>query len=155
VLVTRFRKVVEGLDHHGLDTQFQYLRVIAEDGRVLDGSVPGPMVDTMVEAFARAAAQLRERGELSPVIETDIPREQGVLHAYHVIVLLERTPELRVPRAERLKRLTPELQRIRAHNAKAALLQQLRGAAQITVARNAESLLADLRGTSAAAEGDK
>jgi peptidyl-prolyl cis-trans isomerase C len=139
-ITTRFRAAIEQMDHLKLETRFESLGVISEDGRYID-HLKSPW-ERLLEDFAKAAARLRERGDVSPVVATEFESAgQKRLVGYHVIALLERTPELRLPRHERLARLLPDILRARAREAKTELLTKLRAAGRVEIARNAASLL--------------
>jgi peptidyl-prolyl cis-trans isomerase C len=85
---------------------------VTADGRVVGSE--GAFDPT----FARAAAELARRGDLSPPITTPF----GV----HIIMLLERVPSQVVPLAERRKLVRDEVITERARAAQTALLAPLR-----------------------------
>jgi peptidyl-prolyl cis-trans isomerase C len=140
----RFRKLVTQMDHGKLDTRFESLGVISDDGRHVD--LTKSPYDRIVIEFSRAAAMLRERGELSPVVETQFETSDGQkLRGFHVIALLERTEEKRMAREARLAALSHDILMARARRAHRELVTELRRRARIEIARNAEALMADLR----------
>jgi len=138
----RFRTAVETLGHGDLNVRFESLGVISEDGRSLHyGKSPW---DRMNESFAHAAAQLRTRGDLSPIVETSLEADGKTLRGYHIIALLEQTPPHRLEPAERVAFLRPEILESRARDAQAQLLDNARQRARIQVERNAPALLESL-----------
>lgn len=100
---------------------------VSADGRVLT-----PQPGGFDEKFARTAAALRTRGELSPPTETQF----GV----HVIMLLERLPGHTVPVEERRALLREEVVTARATKLRDELLGRLRAGLEID--RSADALLA-------------
>jgi parvulin-like peptidyl-prolyl isomerase len=79
-------------------------------------------------------AALGERGALSEVFQTPF--------GFHVALLLERTPERKRSKAERLEGLKDEILVVRAKRAKRALLERLRADAGITLPTNVDAILA-------------
>jgi peptidyl-prolyl cis-trans isomerase C len=100
---------------------------VSADGRVLT-----PQPGAFDETFARTAAALRERGDLSAPTETPF----GV----HVIMLLERLPGHVVPAEERRTLLREEVVAGRATALRDRLLEPLRAGLEID--RSADALLA-------------
>ncbi|MBI4700740.1 MAG: hypothetical protein HY744_06185 [Deltaproteobacteria bacterium] len=97
------------------------------------------------QRFARAAASLERRGDLSPVVETD--------WGMHVIVLLGRTEPLALPEAARRARLQDEIWQSRAARAKKELLAKLAATARVEVMLNADALLEQVSVAPAQTEG--
>lgn len=122
-----FIKAAEAAPHVGFELRAEKLQPFAADGRVLDPSGRGYDAD-----FARGAATLKERGELTPVVSSPF--------GMHVIMLLERTPEQRVPEAERRAKLHDEILRVRARGAAEQVLAGARSRA--SRASDADALLA-------------
>jgi hypothetical protein len=138
-LATRFREAYNAFDHREFDTRFEALGVVSEDGRYVDYA-RSPW-DRVSEDFSRAAARLDKRGDLSPVVETELEANGKTLRGYHVIALLERTEARRLSEAERREYLTPIVHDARAQSARKKLLEELRSRTKVTLARNATSLL--------------
>jgi peptidyl-prolyl cis-trans isomerase C len=137
-IADRFREAVKAVDRQGLNVQVQVLPPIASDGRVIEhGGSPDGTYDAR---FAAAASALGERGDVSGVIESGCGAESGQ-DCWHVIVLLERTPEKRVPREERLEILREDILRARTRRAERALLQRLTAETVVEVPTNADALL--------------
>lgn len=116
----------------GLELRVETLEPVAADGRVLH-----PSSGEYVEAFAAAAARLSTRGEKSPVVESEF--------GFHVMMLLETTPEKRVPLKERRALLTDEIIATRARKATEAVLERLRSERKVQVERSAFALVDGLQ----------
>jgi hypothetical protein len=126
-VVAAFRKAVTDVPKGDRDIRVEPLPPVAADGRVV--SEAGGHFD---EAFARAAAKLERRGDVSPVIESSF--------GYHVILLLERVPAHTVPREERRAMVREEVMSTRARVEKDRLLGRLR--AGVSIQPDAAALLA-------------
>jgi peptidyl-prolyl cis-trans isomerase C len=125
-LAAAFLKVAGEVPADGIEVISEDLPPMAADGRVLT-----PAGGTMDEVFAKAAAGLASRGDVSqPVVSP---------FGAHVILLLERIPERRVPADERRRALREEVLIGRQRAAEKALLEKLRAPVQIDPA--ADSLL--------------
>lgn len=108
-----FRAAALANGEKGLEMTVEPLSSVAADGRVL---VPG--AEPVDPAYGRAAAALRERGDVSAVVKT--------WTGYHVIMLLERTPELVLTGEARRARLFADIVNERARAAEKKLLASLR-----------------------------
>lgn len=126
-LVAQFKQAAEAVPHQGFDVTIEPLPAVAADGRVLE---PGDRA--FDPDFARAAAGLERRGEISPLTVTSF----GV----HVIMLLERTPPRTLPADERRALLQDEVVVARARAAQRALLERSREG--VVVERGVDALLA-------------
>jgi peptidyl-prolyl cis-trans isomerase C len=124
--VEEFRRAAGAGAREGLEVLVETLPPVAADGRML--TLDGGNLD---EGFARAAASLAGRGDLSEVVSTS--------YGAHVILLLERTPSSIVPAEERRSRVREEVLWSRASAARAALLEGLRR--DVVVERSADALL--------------
>lgn len=127
--VDPFIKAVKAVPRDGLRVTAEDLPAVATDGRVINAGsrsvFRGP--------FVAAAFALARRGDLSGVVQTD--------DGYHVIMLLEKTPEKFLSRDERLDVLGDKIQRRRGSMARKKLLDQLRGATPPELTGNVDALL--------------
>lgn len=140
-----FRETVNEWKHDKFETRYESLGVISADGRYLDYA-RSPW-DRLLPDFARAAARLQRRGDVSPVVETEIELENAKrMRGYHVIVLLERTPAFKLSPDEARAVLRPEIHQSRARLAKLRLLETLRGQTNIVLERNVDAQLAAMPG---------
>jgi hypothetical protein len=112
-----------------LETRIERLPGITEDGRVVEG---GGAMDAV---FSKAASGLSKPGETSGVVETQF--------GAHVIRLLERLPEKRMPLEERRLAFAPEVQAQRARASLEALLERLKREHPVAVSSAAETLMRD------------
>jgi peptidyl-prolyl cis-trans isomerase C len=126
-LVDAFKRAASAVPHDGFDVVIEPLPPVAADGRVLE---PGDR--RFDPAFARAAASLERRGDLSPPTASSF----GV----HVIMLLERLPPVHLPEEERRARVHDEVIAARARAAERALLERAREASSVD--RSVDALLA-------------
>lgn len=85
------------------------------------------------EKFARAANAIAKPGETSPVVESPF--------GWHVIRLIEKVPEQRMPLEERRIAFTEDAYALRAQKALAATLGPLRQAHPVTIEPSAEQLM--------------
>lgn len=116
----------------GIEFRIELLDPVAADGRVLT-----PKGGELVEPFATAASRLAYVGEQSPVIETEF--------GFHVMQLLEKTPEKRVSLEQRRAMLKDEILAIRAREASAATVERLRKERTIEIERSADALMQSLQ----------
>ena len=125
--VEAFTRAAGAVPRDGLEVTIEPLPPVVADGRVLaSGSAP------LDPTFARAAASLARRGDLSPPVHTQF----GV----HVILLLERIPGVTLPIEERRRAVTEDVITLRAHGAQTKLLEDLRRG--VSVDRSADAQLA-------------
>lgn len=121
------------------------VRAKAEGLEVITESIPpfeagGALVEggALVPAFAAAAHALAAPGDTSPLVETPF----GV----HVIRLLQRFPEQRMPFESRRVAFTEEAITRRARVAYEALLERARKGAPVEVLPSAETTMRELHG---------
>lgn len=115
-----------------LDVHAESLPPFTDDGY----SIEGP--DVFDEAFVKAAHRIEKPGDTSPVVESRF--------GWHVIRLVERVPEQRMPFESRRIAFTEEAYVMRARRALDARLQPLRAANEVTIAPSAEQLMLTVMG---------
>ncbi|MCC6526952.1 MAG: hypothetical protein IT373_30170 [Polyangiaceae bacterium] len=130
-VVALFERAVVEATSGDPTVRIEALPFVAADGRIIDRQAGEG--DSFAPEFAAAAAALPERGAVSPVVPSP--------HGYHVILLLEKVPAVRLTDAERRLRLGDLILQVRARRAERALLARLSDAARPEVATNAEALL--------------
>lgn len=111
--VEAFVSAARGVPAEGLEVVAQPLPPVSATGRALS-----PATQQFDADFARAAASLVERGDLSAPVASSF----GV----HVIMLLERIPERLVPAEERRRLVRDEVVAERARAAHTKLMESLR-----------------------------
>jgi peptidyl-prolyl cis-trans isomerase C len=111
----------------GLDLRVESLPAFTEEGLVVEGG------GSMDSVFAKAAYALRESGATSEVVETRF--------GFHVIRLLERLPENRMPFEQRRLAFAEEVYSLRAHDLLTRRLESLRAAHPVEVSGAAETLM--------------
>ncbi len=125
-VVDAFKRAVDTVARDGFEIKVELLDPVAADGRVLSLSGGG-----YEKPFAEGASKLTARGELSEVVLTP--------YGCHVLLLLERIPEARVPLAERRQSVREEVLWMRSAAARTKLLERLRSG--VLVGREVETLL--------------
>jgi hypothetical protein len=125
----RFIELARDTPSEGLELVVQPLPPIAADGLTVqpEGRQPFDV------AFVREATALERRGSLSKPFRSSF--------GWHVVLLLEKLPAVRVPLEERRRLLTPDVwdERIRARRAE--LVARLRREVPIEIERSADKLL--------------
>lgn len=125
-VVDAFKRAVDGVARDGFDIKVESLEPVAADGRALSVSGGG-----YEKSFAEGASKLTARGELSDVVLSS--------YGCHVLLLLERIPEARMPLEERRQSVREEVLWMRSSAARAKVLDRLRPGA--LVGREVETLL--------------
>ncbi|HRI70872.1 MAG TPA: peptidylprolyl isomerase [Polyangium sp.] len=125
-VVDAFKRAVDAVARDGFEIKVEALDPVAADGRVLSMSGGG-----YEKPFAEGAAKLEARGALSEMVVSH--------YGVHVLLLLERIPEARVPVDERRKLVREEVLWMRASEERKKLLERLRPSA--LVGREVETLL--------------
>lgn len=118
-LSSAFRKTAARVPRDNLDVIIEPLPPVAADGRVL---APGDA--TFDLEFSKAAAALRERGQLAPLFTSPF--------GYHVVMLLERTPAQILTGPARAARLFDDIVNDRARAAEKRLLTTLKPAGAVS-----------------------
>jgi len=127
-----FRTAALAVPHDkDLEVRVEDLPPFIDDGQIVDQ--PG----AMVESFAKAAFAIAKPGETSGIVETSF--------GWHVIRLVERLPEQRMPFEQRRAAFQDEVIATRAFESLEQRLEALRGTAPISVASNAEQLMRGVR----------
>jgi len=122
-----FRLEAQAVSHDGLEVTIETLTPVSADGRLVASN--GGALEV---AFAKGAAQLAARGDVSALVTTS--------YGVHVIMLLERTPSSIVPVEERRRLVRDEVLWSRASALRMKLLQSLRR--DVSVEPTAEALVA-------------
>jgi hypothetical protein len=130
-----FRRAAIAVDAGGQQVRVEPLPVVARDGRVIDyGAERGT---TFVAEFTEAAAALRSRGQLSPIVVSPF--------GYHVIMLLERLPGRHATESELRTELRDGILLGRAKRAHQQMLVELRQRIHLERVSNVDALLAQVK----------
>lgn len=127
-----FEAYADKISVEGIEIRIEELDPVAADGRILT-----PSGGRLVERFAAAAAKLERPGDQSSIVETEF--------GFHIIMLLERTPPLRVPLERRRTMLRDEIIATRARRATESLLARLRQGRRVEVERSADALMQSIQ----------
>jgi hypothetical protein len=138
-LASAIREIATGTTQGELDVRYESLGVISADGRFLNYA-RSPW-ERLHESFAAAASRLERRGDVSPVVETELESDAKTLRGLHVIALLERTPPLALDASARRNLLLPEILEARSLRARKSLLERLAKERGVVIQRNADALL--------------
>lgn len=115
-----FRKRAEAVEVEDtqLKVRVEELQAVAADGRVVElDEARGDRGQRYAVEFATGAHAIEELGGKSPIVESSF--------GFHVIMLLERQPELKVSYAERVEKLRSLIFADRAAQMQAKLLERL------------------------------
>ncbi|HET9958083.1 MAG TPA: peptidylprolyl isomerase [Polyangiaceae bacterium] len=126
-----FAERARGVPHQGIELRVEELPFITPDGRGISIKEPRMAAGQFEPAFAAAANALSTEGDQSPIVETRF--------GFHVLMLLERLPERRLPLEERRRIFEPEVLARRARSEKNTLVQRLGAEAQVGVARDVDA----------------
>jgi len=115
----------KSVDAQGLEIRPEKLPLFVADGRVVEGG-------ELDKTFVNAAFALKP-GETSPIVETPF--------GLHVIRMLERLPEKRVPLEERRAMFADEVTTMRAREAYVALLADAKKKTPVVIDPAADALM--------------
>lgn len=130
--LARAKEVAAEVKGSGVEVIAESLGVFDEDGRSVEGG------NGYVKAFAAGAHALASPGETSGLVETEF--------GTHVIRLLERFPEQRMPFETRRVAFTEEVAMRRARAAYEKLLEVARKRAPVEILPSAERSMRELHG---------
>ncbi|MGC4090502.1 MAG: peptidyl-prolyl cis-trans isomerase [Polyangiaceae bacterium] len=125
-----FIRAAREVPHEGIQIVAERLPFICADGRAVSTDAQHAPEGDFDQQFAKAANQLREPGEHSPVVESAF--------GFHVILLESRLPEQRAAFADLRRSLGAEVLSRRAADARRKLIEQLRERTRVDVARDVE-----------------
>jgi peptidyl-prolyl cis-trans isomerase C len=124
-----FEKSAKAVPHGPeLEVRVEKLPPFTRDGAIIEGN------GGMDEVFANAAFEVPSVDATSPVVET-------ANFGWHVIRLLERIPENRVPFETRRRMFAEEVFAIRGHELAQAHLKRLRDETGVEISSAAEQLM--------------
>lgn len=123
-----FQQRMTDVPHGKLDVRIEDLPAFAADGRILEGS------GTMEAAFVAAAFTLDAEHPVTGVVETSF--------GWHVIWLVEKVPEKRVPFEERRQRFADEAVFRRGKAEKDAIVASYRKGTSTVIDPAADALMA-------------
>jgi peptidyl-prolyl cis-trans isomerase C len=125
-----FIRAAKEVPSGSVDVVAERLPFVAADGRAMTNEPQHAPAGEFDSDFAKAANALSEPGAISAVVESSF--------GFHVILLEARLPALKIPLEDLRRALEPEVVSRRAGRARTELLQRLRQAAPVEVARDAE-----------------
>jgi hypothetical protein len=125
-----FEARAKALPHEGLEVKVEALDPFVADGRT--ATPAGGMLDP---DFVRGAAALAP-GETSGVVHSKF--------GWHVIRMIERLPEHRMPFEERRRRFREEVEAFRGHRALEALLQELASQREVKVENGVDEMMTEV-----------
>lgn len=129
-----FEKKTKAVDREGLEIKVEHLPPVAADGRIGDPrQPPGAEVQRFEVAYAQAANAVAEVPGLTGLVETS--------YGIHVILVLERVPEKRVPLEDRRLIMTREIVDRRARKQHQSILETVNKSTPVMIDRGANELL--------------
>jgi peptidyl-prolyl cis-trans isomerase C len=135
-----FEEAAKAVTHDPkLDVRVEKLPAFVDDGWVTEGS------GRMDEAFTKAAFTLQSPGDTTAIVESSF--------GFHVIRLLERIPEKRMPFETRRLAFAEEVKTMRAYEAVSARLKALRDTIPVSVSPAAEQQMRAVKAVSESAPG--
>jgi hypothetical protein len=131
-----FLRRANALPKKALELRAEVLPPVFPDGRTWDPAPvpPQPLSATLDPVFTRAAHALRQPGQQSPLVKTPF--------GYHVILLEERLPAVKLSFEERRERLTDVVVALRAKTELDALLASLKQQTPVELPRSVDELTA-------------
>jgi hypothetical protein len=134
-LVKAWEDAVKAAEQEGLSVIAQPLPPITDTGRPMEHDAP--LVVNLFDAdYTKQVAALRQRGEMTGVFKS--------YAGYHVAMLLEITPEKRVPADERREALREEILKVRGIRRRRALLERLSSQTSVDIPANVNAHLSQL-----------
>ncbi len=134
-----FVKKARAVPSGKLKVVVELLDPCSADGRVHPSQQPPPGAQPprFDEDFAKAANAIEKVGDQTPVVK--------LKSGFHVILLVQKLPEKRVPLEERRAQLAGEVFNARAKSAEESLLARLSAGVPVLVARSALDLTSLVR----------
>lgn len=125
-VIELFRKAANEVDKAGLETRVEALPPVVSDGRVVGAA------GQFDPGFSKAANELKQRGDVSPIVESP--------YGLHVILLLQRIEGKTFPREERREMVRDEVMSLRARAEREKLLTGQSG--RVGINRDIDEVLA-------------
>jgi peptidyl-prolyl cis-trans isomerase C len=125
-----FMRAAKEVPSGSVNVVAERLPFVAADGRAMTSEPQHAPAGEFDSDFAKAANALGEPGAISAVVESSF--------GFHVILLEARLPALKIPLEDLRRALEPEVVSRRAGRARTELLQRVRQAASVEVARDAD-----------------
>lgn len=131
-----FEKAAKQVASPDIEVKVESLPAVAPDGRVVPDKPPLPNAPAgeLDKAYATAANALTQPGDQSGIVET--------AHGFHVIMLLERTPAVVMPEAQRSKVVSREVLADRARALESELVKLVHRKTEVQIDSAARELTA-------------